>query len=201
MKKLVSVFMLFVLALCLAGCSSLPSRSELNALSEAVNSLDALLTEIEGGPQESTIHRIPIEPQVFEDQSVTITLVGVEEIMEVPAFYPAPPAEGHRFVVFEFDIRNANNGDFAVSSLLNFIARAGGEEHIFSMPALVALEREFTQLDFVVSPDESKSGLIGFELPIMASVIEIEYQGSAVYTKSDNTEAEKLTSHIFTYER
>ena len=200
MKQYICVMVLVGLALGLTGCSSAPSKSELAQMTEAVESLDALLTEIEEGPQESTIHRIHIEPQVFEDQGVSVMLVGVEEIVEIPSFFPVRPPEGHRFVVFEFEFVNGNKGDFIVSSLLNFIARAGGEEKIVSTAALVALEREYTQLDFVLAPGKSMRGQIGFELPVSGAVA-IEYRHGCVYTKSDNTEAAELTSYTFTYER
>ena len=168
---------------------------------EGIETLDAVFSEMAEGAQESTIHRISIAPQVYEDQGVAITLTGAEEITEVPVFFPAPPAEGHRFIVFEFDVCNDNNGDFPVSSLTNFIAVMGGREYTVSMSALVALERDITQLDFVVPPGRSMRGLIGFELPAVAGVVEIVYANGSVYTSSDNTEAVPIAPHTFSYER
>ena len=199
MKKILLALMVFVLAFCLVGCF-FPSSSEESEILEAINSLDAMFAEIEEGPSETIVNRIAIEPQTFEDQGVTVTLVGVEEIMELPAYFPMMPADGHRYVVFEFEIRNGNKGELPVSSMLNFIARMNGEEYIFSVPAIVALERDVAQLDFVVPAGESMNGIIGFELPDTAGVIEIEYH-AGVYTNPDNTNAVELATHIFTYER
>ena len=195
MKRITAIFMVFVLAVMLTGCSK-----KLDEINEAIASADSVFTELAGDGQDAPETILVSVGQTFEDKNIKVTLVSVEEVLQTTPYYPMPATEGYRHMVFEFEITNNSPEDFPVSSMLGFEAYVDGEIFYINIAAIIALEREIVQLDFVVPPGETMRGVIGFLLPETAPVVEIVYARAAVYIEGRDipVEMEPLT---FTYAR
>ena len=158
MKKLVSLVMVLMLAMSNAGFAM--DMDDLFGGLTAMFSPDADEAYAPG--------------EVAELKHVNIKLTNVLESGK-NEFYS--PQDGYEFLMIEFEIENTDDEDLAISSMLCFSAWCDGKMYTISLDALsTAMLAGKMQLDCVIEPGDSVSGVIGYEVPEDWEEVVVEYK-------------------------
>ena len=76
------------------------------------------------------------------------------------------PEEGYEYIIFEFEIDNNGKEDLTVSSMICFSAWCDGKMYTLSLEALgTAMFAGKPQMDTVIEPGKSFTGVVGYEIP------------------------------------
>lgn len=116
--------------------------------------------------------------ETVELEDVNIELTNVLE-SKSNDFYTA--SDGCEFVIIEFSIKNKTDEDVAISTMLNFSTWCDSKLYTLSLDALgTALLAGKTQLDCIIEPGKTVSGVIGYEVPVDWSELVIEYKSDII---------------------
>ena len=101
--------------------------------------------------------------EVVEIGDISIELTNILESGK-NEFYT--PEEGYEYIIVEFSIDNNGKEDLAISSMLCFSAWCDGKMYTISLEALgTAMFAGKPQMDTVIEPGKSFTGVIGYEVP------------------------------------
>lgn len=109
-----------------------------------------------------------------ELKDIVVTLVSVEESSGSQF---NQPTDGNVFVICEFEIENNSSSEINVSSLLSFAAYCDDYSLNFSLTALLEKGNR-NQLDGQIAAGKKMNGIIGYEVPIGWSELEIRFTPS-----------------------
>ena len=110
---------------------------------------------------------------MVELDKINIALTNVYE-SKGSEFYT--PAEGMEYMMIEFAIENTGDEELTLSTVLNFSAWCDGENYTISLEALATgMFAGRMQLDCVVEPGESVTGIVGYEIPVEWEEVIVEY--------------------------
>lgn len=155
MKKIISLVIVCVVLFSLCACSSEPTLVGSNG---GNNNPSSEATEFKVG-------------DTVKLNDVEVTFIGVTEDAGSTYF---KPADGKIFVFCEFEISNKSNKDLAVSSMMSFQAYCDDYTCDLSISALAA-KGEKEQLDGTVAAGKKMKGVVGYELPIDWTELEVHY--------------------------
>lgn len=85
-------------------------------------------------------------------------------------------------MIFEFEIKNTSNEELTISSLMCFTAWVDDTSYTISLEALAtgALSSKY-QLDCVIDPGKSVTGIVGYEVPKDWKEAKIEFTKEAIF--------------------
>lgn len=109
-----------------------------------------------------------------ELKDIVVTLVSVEESSGSQF---NQPTDGNVFVICEFEIENNSSSEINVSSLLSFAAYCDDYSLNFSLTALLEKGNR-NQLDGQIAAGKKMNGIIGYEVPVGWSELEIRFTPS-----------------------
>ena len=158
MKRIFSLFIVFVLLFGLYACSSEPTLVSSN------NGTDTPQTD-------STGNKVFKVGDTVKLNNVEVTFVGITKSSGTDYF---KPAEGKTFVLCEFELSNTSDKDLVVSSIMNFEAYYDDYACDLSISAL-ADKGDTEQLDGTVAAGKKMKGVIGYEIPNDWQELEIHY--------------------------
>lgn len=116
--------------------------------------------------------------ELAELDGVNIKLVNV---MESKSSNMYDLKDGYEFLIIEFSIENKDSENLTLSTMMNFSTWCDGNLCTISLEALAtAMFTGKTQLDCVIEPGKSYSGVIGYEVPIDWNEIIVEYKGEMI---------------------
>ncbi len=122
----------------------------------------------------------PMEKVQYDDY--TIELVNVLECTSSQLY---EIKEGYEYVIIEFEFENNGNEDLFLSSIMNFNTWCDEELCTMSLEALgTAMFMGKIQLDCVIAPGESYTGVIGYEVPQEWNEIIVQFRGDSFISKS-----------------
>lgn len=171
MKKLIVALLLVVTMFSNTALAFSFSFDDLDDLVGSVTSMFA---------PDSTDAYGPMEKVELDDY--TIELVNVLECTS-SQFYEIK--DGYEYVIIEFEFENKGREDLFLSSIMNFNTWCDGEVCTISLEALgTAMFLGKTQLDCVIEPGESFTGVIGYEVPQDWDEIIVQFRGDSIISKS-----------------
>ena len=151
MKKLLSVLLVLMMALSVASAENMGG-----------------LTSFFSAEEEETLYA-PGQTAVLDGYEVRLINIMTSE---GGAVYT--PAEGNQYIIFEFEITNHKPEQTVVSAMLSFSAEVDGSPCEWSAEAsATAMMSGKYQFDAVVAPDQTASGIVGYEVPADWSDIRI----------------------------
>ena len=101
--------------------------------------------------------------EIVEIGDISIELTNVLESGK-NEFYT--PEDGYEYIIIEFSIENNGKEDLTVSSMLCFSAWCDGKMYTISLEALsTAMFAGKPQMDTIIEPGKSFTGVIGYEVP------------------------------------
>ena len=87
------------------------------------------------------------------------------------------PEEGYEYIIIEFTIENSGKEDLTVSSMICFTAWCDGKMYTISLEALgTAMFSGKPQMDAVIEPGKSYTGVVGYEIPEDWKEVIIEFK-------------------------
>ncbi len=117
--------------------------------------------------------------ELVELDGLTIKLVNVLE--STGNSYYTPAAE-NEFLIFEFEIENLSEEELTLSTVLCFSAWCDDKLYTISLEALsTAMLSGKYQLDCVVEPGESVTGVVGYEVPKDWENAKVEFTPEALF--------------------
>ena len=117
--------------------------------------------------------------EVAEQEGCTIKLTNV---IEGQGNSLDTPQKGNVYLIFEFEIKNTSNEELTISSLMCFTAWVDDTSYTISLEALAtgALSSKY-QLDCVIDPGKSVTGIVGYEVPKDWKEAKIEFTKEAIF--------------------
>lgn len=153
MKKVIVLFLAFMLLLNLCACGSVES---------IVDNLPVV---------GSNANKEYNPGDTAELDDISVTFIGVTESTGSDFFLPE---EGNVFLLCEFEIVNNSNKELAVSSMMSFDAYCDDTAISLSISAL-SIKGNKNQLDGTVAAGKKMQGVVGYEVPADWTELEIQY--------------------------
>ncbi|MBQ8088711.1 MAG: DUF4352 domain-containing protein [Clostridia bacterium] len=101
--------------------------------------------------------------EVASDGDVDVTLVNV---MESDGGSSYTPNDGNIYLICEFKVVNHSDDDLTISSMLSFSTTCDSKIYPIDLEALgIAMFSGKPQMDTVVEPGKSFSGVVGYQVP------------------------------------
>lgn len=120
--------------------------------------------------------------EVVEHDGISIKLINVMQ-SKGNSYYK--PTKGKEFLIFEFSVVNRSKEDLALSTMLCFSMWCDDVNYTISLDALAtAMLSGKYQLDRVVEPGDSVTGVVGYEVPSDWKEAKVQYTKEAVLGKT-----------------
>lgn len=129
--------------------------------------------------------------EVVELDHLNISLTNVYET-DGNDFYT--PSDGNEYMLIEFTIQNTGDEELALSTMLNFSTWCDGEICTLSLEALATgMLAGRTQLDCAVKPEESVTGIVGYEISKDWEEVIVEFNEEAIFGNKTSFVVTKAT--------